>query len=186
MLIQNLPLFSFPTIPQAVLMYWVTHNTFSVLQTLVLRLPAFKKFANIPDPPVRPPASKTPGKGGDDQPTGFFKAIRDTTDAFSETYEQAKERANRKMLEKEQAEQAKKRAQALADRKAEALKRYQPSAQAQAQGPSLTDTMAAAGSDTQRPTPKVPSAVDPNVLQRRSRVQQARKKRESSRQSKHR
>lgn len=101
---------------QAVLIYWVTHNTFSILQALVLRLPAFKKWAKIPDPPVRDP--KTASKS-----LGFWEAFQDTKNAFSDQIEESKQKAQAnvdakaaKKLEEERKADAAARRQAALDR----------------------------------------------------------------------
>lgn len=68
----------------------MTHNTFSLLQASVLRLPAFKKWANIPDPPVRDP--KTASKS-----LGFWEAFQDTKNAFSDQIAESKEKTQARL-----------------------------------------------------------------------------------------
>lgn len=98
------------------MIYWVTHNSFSILQALVLRIPAFKKWANIPDAPVRD--TKAPSKS-----LGFWEAFQDTKNAFNDTYEDGKARTQAniqakaaKKLEDERRADAAARRQAALDR----------------------------------------------------------------------
>ena len=150
---------------QGVLVYWVTHNTFSVFQSLLLRLPAFKRWANIPDPPVRDPAAPSDA-------VGFRKAFRDTTEAFSEVYEGAVERTNRKMSEKEEAKAQKDEAEEFEKRrKAAALKLKETpvsAAAAEQQGDTTVATFA-------------PIQALPEEEAKKRRLADARRRREQSR-----
>lgn len=44
---------------QAIFVYWLTSNTFSLLQTLLLRIPAIRSALRIPAPPPIPPPDPT-------------------------------------------------------------------------------------------------------------------------------
>ncbi len=44
--------------PQAVFMYWSANSTFSVVQMMVLKTKAVKKYLDIPDPPAEDPATQ--------------------------------------------------------------------------------------------------------------------------------
>ena len=46
--------------PQAVFMYWSANSSFSVVQMLTLKVPAVKKWLDIPDPPVIDPSNEKP------------------------------------------------------------------------------------------------------------------------------
>lgn len=144
---------------QGVLVYWVTHNTFSVFQSLLLRLPAFKRFANIPDPPVRDPAAPNDA-------VGFRKAFNDTTEAFSEMYEGAVDRTNQKMEEK-QAAKAKQQA------KDEFEKKKKKAAELIKKAPTIDQAV-----NAQIVTD---GAVESPEDAKRRRVAEARKRREQSR-----
>lgn len=149
-------------------MYWVTHNTFSVFQSLLLRLPAFKRWANIPDPPVRDPAAPSDA-------VGFRKAFRDTTEAFSEVYEGAVERTNRKMSEKEEAKAKK-------DEADEFEKRRKAAAVKLKETPAAMSTPAAVveQGDTTVAT-FVPAQASSEEEAKRRRLADARRRREQSR-----
>lgn len=45
--------------PAAIFVYWLTSNTFSLLQTLLLRIPAIRSALRIPAPPPIPPPDPT-------------------------------------------------------------------------------------------------------------------------------
>lgn len=105
--------------PSAVLVYWVTHNSFSVLQALMLKIPAFKRWADIPDPPKTD--AKTAG-------VGFMQAFRDTKEAFSDLKEGAVERTDRKFAEGQQEKAVDKAAEDRAARKKATLEALKASA----------------------------------------------------------
>lgn len=107
--------------PSAVLVYWVTHNSFSVLQALLLKIPAFKRWADIPDPP--PQDKKTAG-------VGFMQAFRDTTEAFGDLKQGAIERTDRKFAEGQQEKALDKQAEERAARKKATLEQLKASASA--------------------------------------------------------
>lgn len=58
-------------LPQGLFLYWITSNSFSLIQTLSFKLPGMKKAFDIPDPP--PPPVKTPGS--DDDSFNPFKSV---------------------------------------------------------------------------------------------------------------
>jgi YidC/Oxa1 family membrane protein insertase len=96
--------------PAAVLVYWVTHNSFSVLQALIMKIPAFKQWADIPDPPVKSATDKSEG-------VGFMQAFRDTRDAFSDLKDNAVEKTDKEHMEKQQIKAEEKLAETRAARK---------------------------------------------------------------------
>ena len=101
-------------------MYWVTHNTFSILQTLLLKLPAFKRLANIPDPPIRDPS--VPSKPS----LGFMQAFRETREAFSGAVERTREQQDRKIAENDILKAEKARLKIREDRKLAAVSKITP------------------------------------------------------------
>ncbi|XP_037982508.1 mitochondrial inner membrane protein OXA1L [Motacilla alba alba] len=70
-ILRLLPLFFLPFIihfPTAIFTYWLTSNSFSLLQTGLLRIPALRAKLGVAPPPAPPPATPTgpapKGKGG--------------------------------------------------------------------------------------------------------------------------
>jgi YidC/Oxa1 family membrane protein insertase len=107
--------------PSAVLVYWVTHNSFSVLQAFLLKIPAFKRWADIPDPPIQD--KKTAG-------VGFMQAFRDTKEAFGDLKEGAVERTDRKFAEGQQEKALDKQVEERAARKKATLEKLKASGSA--------------------------------------------------------
>lgn len=97
-------------------MYWVTHNTFSVLQSLVLRLQFFKTWANIPDPLPKDASKSQSG-------LGFVQAFKDTREAFSDMKTRAAEKDARGTEERNQRTIVQENAKERRDRKAAELRR---------------------------------------------------------------
>ena len=172
---------------QAVLVYWVTHNTFSILQTLILRLPAFKRWADIPDPPPRDPTKPR------SNPLSFRQIVKDTTEAFAEVQQKAIERTEARMES-----QAPVTRQKAWDHEASAYEKRKKAAAAALQdnGKVAFDTTASAGvleksvtqvegntASTQRQAIKMTPAQAAEEA-RRIRVADARKRREQHRQRK--
>lgn len=77
-------------------MYWVTHNSFSILQALILRLPVFKRWADIPDPLPRDPNEP------ERKAMSFSQIVKDTQEAFADVKQQAMDRTEAQ-IEKKQA-----------------------------------------------------------------------------------
>uniref|UniRef100_A0A8C3CPB4 Membrane insertase YidC/Oxa/ALB C-terminal domain-containing protein n=1 Tax=Cairina moschata TaxID=8855 RepID=A0A8C3CPB4_CAIMO len=60
--------------PTAVFLYWLTSNSFSLLQTGLLRVPAIRARLRVPAPP--PPAPPTPGAGPAPSAGGMLGKLR--------------------------------------------------------------------------------------------------------------
>lgn len=100
-------------------MYWVTHNSFSILQALILRLQVFKKWANIPDPLPRDPNEP------ERKAMSFSQIVKDTKDAFDDVKQQAIDRTEAQAEQK----QAQTRQQAWASEDAAYEKRRKQAVQ---------------------------------------------------------
>lgn len=61
---------------QAVFLYWLTSNSFSLLQTGLLRVPALRARLRVPAPPPPPQATPTQGSGPAPSAGGVLAKLR--------------------------------------------------------------------------------------------------------------
>lgn len=62
--------------PTAVFLYWLTSNSFSLLQTGLLRVPALRAHLRVPAPPPPPQATPTQGSGPAPSAGGILGKLR--------------------------------------------------------------------------------------------------------------
>lgn len=90
MLVVALPFISY--FPAGVLLYWVTNNSVSLIQSLALKQTSVRKFFNIPTIPPK----IQPGEVGYVPEPSFLEAFRNVQVGMSEKWEQQQEEAQKK------------------------------------------------------------------------------------------
>ncbi|KAK4049924.1 hypothetical protein OIV83_003748 [Microbotryomycetes sp. JL201] len=95
MLVVALPFIAY--FPAALLLYWVSNNTISLLQSLFLKQPAVRTFFNIPHVPPKP----QPGDANYVAEPSFADAFKNMQSGAIEKWEETKEKAEKQRLKKE-------------------------------------------------------------------------------------
>lgn len=90
MLVVALPFISY--FPAGVLLYWVTNNSVSLIQSLLLKQSSVRKFFNIPTIPPK----IQPGEIGYVPEPSFLEAFRNVQVGMAEKWEQQQEEAQKK------------------------------------------------------------------------------------------
>lgn len=147
-----------------------------------MRLPAFKRWANIPDPPPRDPTKKT-------DVVGFRQAFTDTREAFSDWKERSAEKAHNHAMERQEINERTGREKEFAQRKAAELDRIRAAAPASIPQAATEAIAPATAADVEvvAAVPRFNSAATAQLTPEQSkqaRIAAARSRRESTRQKK--
>lgn len=148
-----------------------------------MRLPAFKRWANIPDPPPRDPTKKT-------DVVGFRQAFTDTREAFSDWKERSAEKAHNHAMERQEVNERTGREKEFAQRKAAELDRIRaaapvsvPQVATEAIAPATAADLEVAAATVPRSNPATTAHLTPEQS-KQARIAAARSRRESTRQKK--
>lgn len=86
--------------PAIIFLFWAPNNLFSLLQSLLFRLPSLRSFLSIPTPPIKPSV----GEPGYVKEPGFLEAFKEMQIGVGEKWEEQKVSAQRIEEEKRERE----------------------------------------------------------------------------------
>ncbi|KAM0786262.1 hypothetical protein ACM66B_007061 [Microbotryomycetes sp. NB124-2] len=178
MLVVALPFIAY--FPAALLLYWVSNNTISLLQSLFLKQPVVRSFFNIPHVPPKP----QPGDPNYVVEPSFTDAFKNMQSGAMEKWQETKEKAEKERLQKEKFEkQSVQRVQVYEPKQAgqgRISRIVKQSADGQGVGSLLEDASGVAPAQSGQTTSTIEAVNEDKEAEKLRRVQAARARRRRS------